>query len=917
MTQFQRRFAFKICWQVITFGCQLVMITPALFAEETWYSVPFEDLEITAGEVLKTPTEYAQDSQLGLSLRPRFALDGHGVILAGRRVQKVYYDRNPIKHQEYNIVVQAPAGADVTGRMWLPKEDLSGMYEVRFRISKELADEKHRSDFLATQHYWYQALLNHRVAGQAWFRHRTLETALLRDIRPEKSLPPDGSTFHANGILLGTRSLSNSLALNQLLDRPTSEPLDIDPQTIPGVPLQDLDWDKIPSENVFVSDPLASNIPSDQYAIFFPSFRCYSDLVTESETSGALLLDTLSPTIEDSRMLSLYETQLCLSLGQFAKSIGDQLVGSLAITGTDPYLRGGSEVAVLMQTQIPEALTAAVKGMQQQTLKSVAGCQQTHGEIDGKPWTAVVSPARHISSYVMKTADAVIVANSLRQLQQFVAAKTRTVPAIDSLPEYKHFRSRYRRVDKDETAFLMLPAAAVNQWRSAVDRIASTRRTYAAAVLADETARHMDDLVNGVEQPQRLTPRYRVPGMGPITMTKFGITDATYGSYGFLTPVSELRPDFVGKSEAQAYIDLKNGGRPYWTTPFSGLGVRVSVSQHKVALDMSTLPRLSLFPYDFVYGFSNKQPFDSSSGQRHPESILHCVANVPIALEYIVGPKFSTNCKTAMEGPVSLYFDKSPFWDKATKPNFLSDAMFNDPSQIPCAISVGITDAKRIAEELKSHETQGFIKLSEHQYRGYTSYHRTSTALGRKNGFGMVSYVGHIVILPDSMHVSPNPKMIHSAIDRYVDTEQLKEQGQPIADDEPKWVGSSVGLQLRPPTDFVEGFRRQHLEQRLRGQSWSNLWILNEWKSLYPKHDAVELHERIWKSRLHCPGGGSYVWNEEFQTYESTVFGHPAQQRTPKNLKPLSVYHTMKHGNIGITIEEQGLRVRVEIERSL
>jgi len=75
----------------------------------------------------------------------------------------------------------------------------------------------------------------------------------------------------------------------------------------------------------------------------------------------------------------------------------------------------------------------------------------------------------------------------------------------------------------------------------------------------------------------------------------------------------------------------------------------------------------------------------------------------------------------------------------------------------------------------------------------------------------------------------------------------------------------------------------------------------------------VNLHERFWQARLVCPGGGEYVWNEQYQTMESTVFGSPA---TPKqaNVAPAPL-EQLRRANFGLTFEEQGLRARVELER--
>jgi hypothetical protein len=97
--------------------------------------------------------------------------------------------------------------------------------------------------------------------------------------------------------------------------------------------------------------------------------------------------------------------------------------------------------------------------------------------------------------------------------------------------------------------------------------------------------------------------------------------------------------------------------------------------------------------------------------------------------------------------------------------------------------------------------------------------------------------------------------------------------------------------------------------------AWSNLPILNEWKRLYPDRDPVAVHQQIWKTQLACPGGGKYVWNKEFQTMESTVYGHPGQPRLgPLLPRPLEAVERM---DFGLSFENHGLRARAEIRRAV
>ena len=61
------------------------------------------------------------------------------------------------------------------------------------------------------------------------------------------------------------------------------------------------------------------------------------------------------------------------------------------------------------------------------------------------------------------------------------------------------------------------------------------------------------------------------------------------------------------------------------------------------------------------------------------------------------------------------------------------------------------------------------------------------------------------------------------------------------------------------------------------------------------------------------PGGGVYVWNEEYQTYESTEYGHPGRPRAGPGL-PLPL-QGVTLANMGVTFVNEGLRARVEVLR--
>ena len=102
-----------------------------------------------------------------------------------------------------------------------------------------------------------------------------------------------------------------------------------------------------------------------------------------------------------------------------------------------------------------------------------------------------------MSSYVAQLdSKLVVVTNSLAQLKR-LAKVGHGVEPISSLDEFKFFRTRYPLGDKTETALLFLSDATIRRWCSARWRIASARRTFTAAVLADLTADNAKALATG------------------------------------------------------------------------------------------------------------------------------------------------------------------------------------------------------------------------------------------------------------------------------------------------------------------------------------------------------------------------------------------------------------------------------------
>ncbi|MFP6900317.1 MAG: hypothetical protein VCA36_05205, partial [Opitutales bacterium] len=152
------------------------------------------------------------------------------------------------------------------------------------------------------------------------------------------------------------------------------------------------------------------------------------------------------------------------------------------------------------------------------------------------------------------------------------------------------------------------------------------------------------------------------------------------------------------------------------------------------------------------------------------------------------------------------------------------------------------------------------------------------------------------------------------SIDRRVAERKRRREKAP-ATHLPEWPGQSIAFVAdKQIIAFFDAVSRDHVTREFQTRSFANLPILNEWRNL-GHEDALAFHEKTWHVQLVCPGGGEYQWNDEFQTYESTVFGHPGAPKAPR----ISAFllKEFQRASFGLTFENDGLRAKANLWKRL
>ncbi|MEN6448881.1 MAG: hypothetical protein ABFC96_00180, partial [Thermoguttaceae bacterium] len=578
-----------------------------------------------------------------------------------------------------------------------------------------------------------------------------------------------------------------------------------------------------------------------------------------------------------------------------------------------------TDVAVLFEATKPAVLESLLLGQVGMAAAREPSAKPQQGDIDGVHYQGVRSPDRRISSYVARIDQAVVVTNSLYQLGRLASVRNKQSAAIASLPEYVFFRDRYRRADPEETAFLFLSDATIRRWCGPRWRIASSRQARDMAVLSELTAANLDPLARRTVRPGPLQTDLATADAGKLSLDAIGVRSSVQGSLEWMTPIAEIPLRKATWAETQAYGDWRNGYQRNWRWAFDPIALRLTLDRHRLAADMTVMPLIWNSEYRFFVDLCQGVKFGPKAGDPH-DAPFHTIMSIDpksgligAAEHFLAGGADHVSLRWL--GPsISFYVDDDPSWgellaeaERERENPTKSGSMKSPPFAVRFDVAGGsgetaLTTARRLIQQhggptaksdTLSYRGQSYLKLS------WTSPHDHTEPI-------------YCAVVGNALIVTPNENVLKRAIDRQ----------QPAAGEaasakvaEKPWLGSNLALKInRKAIDAIARLNRHDVQRAMQARSWSNLPILNQWKRLYPDEDPVALHERIWKVRLVCPGGGRYIWNERWQTMESTVYGHPGEPKLGPPAPP--IFQEFISGSFGVTFEHQGLRSRASLERA-
>ena len=405
-------------------------------------------------------------------------------------------------------------------------------------------------------------------------------------------------------ITTGADAVAETLQLHRLLqpeDRPRGERsvsiADVTGVTVPRQPWAGMLAGKQPSV-----EPIARLVPHDNYYVYFKNIRKFMEFGDLLDQWGTSVIRVYEMKSRDAQLRQRYERQLCLRSTALGKVLGPTVVKGIAVTGNDPYLREGTDLTVLFEVANRALFRSAVEGFLKEARQEHGGrLREGREEYHGTTIETFVTPLREVSLHRATLGDFAIYSNSPAGVRRGIDAQREGGKCLAESSDFQYMRTVFPLGDEKEEGFVFLPDAFIRQLTGPASRIKEKRRlealtslymtTNAALFCAWETGMLPADLGAALAGAGLRPDDLAVPD-GRVRWDagqQLAISDV-YNTIHFATPLIELPIERITPAEARDYARFRDEYAKLWRTYFDPVGLRLSLDDKRVRVEMHILP---------------------------------------------------------------------------------------------------------------------------------------------------------------------------------------------------------------------------------------------------------------------------------------------------------------------------------------
>jgi hypothetical protein len=381
--------------------------------------------------------------------------------------------------------------------------------------------------------------------------------------------------------------------------------------SLPGVGLAEHPWEELLAGKQPVLEPMASRAPQDTLYVFFRDLRTFVELSRELEELGTPLVQIFENQPGDHAIGPRYEEELMLERLGLAEKLGHLAASGVALLVGDPFLREGTDLAVVFQIKDRAMLLATLDFYELRARKAHPDLTIATLDVQGYEVRLASTPDGSVRQHRVEADGFLLLSNSPAGLERVLRVWRGESPPLARSGDFRYLRSLYPPSEDPREAFVFLPDAFIARAVGPATKIGAARRIAAQAeLLAVGYAALLHGWLTG--RPPSGPEELRSSGFlrpeelrhedgGPIAYHPGrGAWSETWGRPHALRPLADSPVELVSAAEQRAYERFRETYQSYWKTYLDPVAARLRWREDGGGLDADVriLPLIENSDYD-------------------------------------------------------------------------------------------------------------------------------------------------------------------------------------------------------------------------------------------------------------------------------------------------------------------------------
>ncbi len=362
-------------------------------------------------------------------------------------------------------------------------------------------------------------------------------------------------------------------------------------------------------------EKLASAAPADFYYARLNDLSVFFRIVDQLDAWATPAVTALEGGGDDHAIAERTLTQLGLERSQLARTLGTAVVADLAVVGSDPYVREGSDVTILFRVKQKALFDGALANALSHHNETHPGVNTSALDAGGVTVRISRSLDGAVRQHRASVGDLEIVSNSLAATRHVLEVIAGRAPRLSDEPDWKYMMARTSEVPCDGLVYL--GDRFIGEVVGPRQKILEARRQLAlsellvpgyAALLygwieghAPASAEVLID--GGWLHPDELS---HIANGEPIAFKPGRSARSAWGTSAAMTPLYDLpAPQLVTPAEQSAYEWFATSYQNYWRQYIDPVAIRLSIapdgtSALKLTADVRILPLIEDSEYNRI-----------------------------------------------------------------------------------------------------------------------------------------------------------------------------------------------------------------------------------------------------------------------------------------------------------------------------